>query len=557
MSVNVYARTTKLSDVCGRVDYISNPERQENLMATCSTMEDKAFWAKLARDSEAAFRSVGGPKPVKGKKGKVVTSKCCQAREIVGDLPNSALGRDLNVIAADLAADFKARTGVECIVAIHLNKKKNNLHFHLIYSERELLEVPEIRIAERNAWIDEKGVRKRTKKEILGDDGQLRPGCRIVAKGEVISERFFGSKNPMFDDHGWLYEYKHHLASWINETLDPDEKRTVFDKFGPYLAQKHIGKGQTDKEEAIREWNLFVKEFNYLVKNEVIDEKTAKIYKTEIALAPDQLQELKAIVSSVYCSMGKMKPGQKEVAEASVTKAGKGTRDKEDPQAERKRKLRDAYRRSHLAWQKYRNTIEGSLERRAALAEARAISTEILRRERELGYDIPRSSGERRQAVWDAFRDQKAAAMDEEIQEQSRREKNERAAAWERYQNELKLYQAKYKGKRKWTPAREEAKKRLDEARGEYQQAKKKTQTRAQAYNLLQEYRSFALQMASDPNVDPADADRALDRYKAATRRLQEPTPENVREMRRQLNDLQRSQQRRLPDKQQQKDRGK
>ena len=36
-----YLRITKLHDVRGRIDYISNPERQENLLAYRTTMDSK------------------------------------------------------------------------------------------------------------------------------------------------------------------------------------------------------------------------------------------------------------------------------------------------------------------------------------------------------------------------------------------------------------------------------------------------------------------------------------------------------------------------------------
>ena len=41
--------------------------------------------------------------------------------------------------------------------ALHHNKAKTNLHIHLIFSERQELDVPERKIAARNMFYDENG----------------------------------------------------------------------------------------------------------------------------------------------------------------------------------------------------------------------------------------------------------------------------------------------------------------------------------------------------------------------------------------------------------------
>lgn len=556
MSVHIYMRATKLTDVCGRVDYATNPDRQEHLLATASTVEGKDFWKQLAKDSQAAFREAGGARMLQGK-GKKVVAKCCEARELVLDLPNSILTEDipeavrnerLQSLARDLADDFKEQTGCECVVGIHLNEAENNLHVHLIFAERELLQVPEIRVADRNIFLDETGRRRRTKKEILDPDGQLRPGCSIIPKGEVVSERHFGSKKPMFDDKGWLYEHKHHMAAWINENLNPDQKREVFDRYGPYLAQRHVGKAKFSKKDEIeaverrnREWNVYVKEFNALVKDGTLTREDALSFKTEISLSPDQLQELKAVVSHIRCKHLSLDEAERKEAEGYVSQAGKAKRSKVDADAYRKAKLRDAYRRSKLAWQKYRMT-ENAFEKKVAFAEARAISSEIDRRERDLGYDRPRRTGERKQAVWDASRAaREAAAEDEELRRRREDLQRQRALAYQKLQMKKALYQ-EVRDLPRGSVARDQALDALQEASQEYRAVRDEQQTMNKAYRLQQEYRSYALELASDPTVSQDDADRALEKYKAAARRLQNPTQANVKEMQRHLKDLRKSQ---------------
>lgn len=551
MSVHVFARATKLHNVCGRVDYVTSPDKQENLMATYSTVEDLQFWKKLAKDSQAAYRQAGGKKE---------KAKCCEAREIFGDLPDSAKNKDLNEVARKLAKDFKDRTGADCIVGIHYNKKKNNLHFHLVYSERELLQDPEIRIADRNAWIDENGIRKRTKKEILGEDGQLRPGCRIVPKGEIISERYFGDKNPMFADMGWLYNYKHDLAEWINRELDPDEKREVFDKFGPYLAQKHIGKGVPEaKESAIKDWNHSVKLFNDLIKDGILTPEYAIEKKTQIALAPDQLQELNAIISEIYCEeLTDLTPAERDAYEELAASAAAEPRTEISQDEERKRKLRDAHRRATLAWQAYRNSEPGSVEQKELLGKARAVSAEIGRLERELGYDRPKRTSERRQAVWDVSRESREKyQQNNAAKEKNRKIRENRSDAWDEYRRKQEKYRAlngywttDLNGKRikvypleKPSPAElHEAQLELQIAREELGKAKREAQAINQAYRLQQEFRSYALRLASNPDIPQEEADRALEKYRRAVRLLQEPSARKVKELQHQLRDLQRSQ---------------
>ena len=67
---------------------------------------------------------------------------------------------------------FKEKYGVECVSALHHNKRKTNYHIHLIFSERELLPEPIEKIATRNMFYNEQKKHVRTKKEILDDRGK-------------------------------------------------------------------------------------------------------------------------------------------------------------------------------------------------------------------------------------------------------------------------------------------------------------------------------------------------------------------------------------------------
>ena len=52
-------------------------------------------------------------------------------------------------------------------------------------------------------------VKGRTKKEILGENGEIREGCRIVKKGEVYEKKLFTAKDERFKSNSFLDEVKH------------------------------------------------------------------------------------------------------------------------------------------------------------------------------------------------------------------------------------------------------------------------------------------------------------------------------------------------------------
>jgi len=105
---------------------------------------------------------------------------------------------------------------VECISALHYNKKKTNYHIHLIFSERRLLEVPEVKIAKRKMFYDENGKHVRTKKEVLDEDGKIRSGCSFVSKGEVYDQQLFTTKDTRFKSKEFLQEEKEAFTKLMN-----------------------------------------------------------------------------------------------------------------------------------------------------------------------------------------------------------------------------------------------------------------------------------------------------------------------------------------------------
>ncbi len=374
MSVNLYARQAPCSDAAGRADYISNPERQENLMATANTYSLPNYWQLLSADSQAAFRQAGGSRE----------NQACEAREIHVQLPNSALERmTADQLAQKIANDFRSQYGVDCLVAIHYNKRRSNLHCHILFSERQELPAPDIKYADRNAFIGADGIRKRTKKEILGADGQLLPGCSIVKKGEVLSARYFGDKNTMFAEKSWMDEYRLHMADWINRELQPDELRTVFDPNGPYLAQQHIGKGTpAPKRRQLEEWNKLVRIYTDLLDGGYVAADEAQDFKTRVMLSPNQNEELRAVIAELQREIEPGSPYRPQL-DAAAAKSATTPLSADVADRQTKQELRQLYK-EHGAVRIDLMTKEG-IDQRIAQAKADEVNQAIAKKKAQLG----------------------------------------------------------------------------------------------------------------------------------------------------------------------------
>ena len=250
MARHSFIQMSKLSDVKGRISYISDPKRQEHLYATFSTREDMTFWNDLARECQEEFRR------------SMTKGKCIEARELIIALQEEYTQFDPQQVLEDFTEQFKKRYNVECVSALHHNKTKKNYHIHLIFSERRLLPKPEVKIATRSVFYDELGKRVRTKKEITGEDGQIRKGCTVIKKGEVYKSHLFTAKDEVFKNELFLDETKQFYTALINRNIhDPERRLKVFDPNSIYLPTKKIGKNnpkaaEIEADNAVRQdWN--------------------------------------------------------------------------------------------------------------------------------------------------------------------------------------------------------------------------------------------------------------------------------------------------------------
>ena len=201
-------------------------------------------------------------------------------------LPESFISYDHDYLLKKTVDEFKEKYGVECFAALHHNKRKTNLHIHMIFAERKRLDQPEEKTATRNMFYDEQGKHVRTKKEILDGDGNIRKGCKIIKKGEIYERKIFTIKDGRFKQESFLDEAKVFYTDLINQMVIDDKGRlSIFDKNGPYLATKKVGKNNPKAEETkvnneIRmEWNRAVDRaiVSGVSETEVVELKKVKI----------------------------------------------------------------------------------------------------------------------------------------------------------------------------------------------------------------------------------------------------------------------------------------
>lgn len=276
---NSFIQMSKLTNLKGRINYISSHARQENLYAVYETT-DRKFWSELAKCNQEEFNKSG------------TEGKCIESRELIIALPESFVEYVPSGLLEIFTNHFKRNYGVECIAALHHNKRKTNYHIHLIFSERKLLGMPMEKVATRNMFYDENGKHVRTKKEILDDSGQMRAGCKVISKGEVYEQKIFTIKDSRFKSEGFLDEVKKSYTDLINICVrDNKEKLKMFDRNGAYLPMKKIGKNNP-KAEQIKADNLQRKRWNQTVDRALVsgvpEQKIIEVRKVEIGRKANQ-----------------------------------------------------------------------------------------------------------------------------------------------------------------------------------------------------------------------------------------------------------------------------
>ena len=280
MRRNSFIEMAKLHNLSGRITYISSHAKQEHLYEVYATELDREFWRELAKYNQEEFEKSG------------TNGKCIEARELMIALPESFINYEHDYLLKRMVDEFKQQYGVECFAALHHNKRKTNLHIHMIFAERKRLEQPIEKVATRNMFYNEQGHHVRTKKEILDGDGNIRKGCKIIKKGEVYERKIFTTKDGRFKQEAFLDGAKVFYTALINQmVLDDKDRLSIFDKNGPYLATKKVGKNNPKAEE-IKADNEIRMEWNRAVDRAIVsgvpETEIVGLKKTEIT---DKIKE--------------------------------------------------------------------------------------------------------------------------------------------------------------------------------------------------------------------------------------------------------------------------
>lgn len=296
MARHSFIQMSKLPNIKGRISYITSHTRQENLYVTYRTA-DNEFWNSLARESQHEFKRSGA-------EGKYI-----EARELIIALPEIYTRYEPQEVLEDFTEEFHRRYVVECVSALHHNKRKTNYHIHLIFSKIKLLPEPDIKIATRSVFYDETGKRVRTKKEITGEDGQIRKGFTVIKNGEIYESHLFTVKDDKFKSEPFLREVKAVYTDLINRHIsNPEQQLKVFDKNSVYLPTKKIGKNNPKATE-IEADNTARQELNrtadMALLSGIFETKILEIKQTEIHEKASQSIKSKSWLPNLFCGIVK------------------------------------------------------------------------------------------------------------------------------------------------------------------------------------------------------------------------------------------------------------
>lgn len=222
---NLFIQRTNLTNVMGRINYITSEEEQEFLEGWYSTMEMDQ-WKALAEVNQEAFKKSTRKKTYIDKKtGETLEKKCIEAKEFIGWVPNSwAKDKDLKKEAERMAIMWKNKYHTDCVVAFHWNEDHTNLHFHIIVSERERFQEPKVTKATRNFYYDEDWNRCKKAEAV-----------HTIHKGDILKTLYF--QNAKSD----CVRSNSALESEIKTFFAKYTGLSRFKRDGLHLGTQHVG----------------------------------------------------------------------------------------------------------------------------------------------------------------------------------------------------------------------------------------------------------------------------------------------------------------------------
>lgn len=293
MSINVSPIHKPLHTVVYRISkYLNNPDRQEKILfgGGNSSIEEFKALAKYEKDHQKS------------------NERNNEARELMIPLPNDLLAdkEKTKTIINDLV---KNTIGLDTpyLYSVHQKAKgaeQDNLHVHIVYSERKRNKEATPKTYKRDIWYDFTA-KKMSKKGI----GQI-----IHHKGDIMKDNEgniiydsepFTTKNKYFSTQACTYNFKKQIAKTLNSY---GYDFSVYDKDSPYLKQEKIYKGYTpERKEQVKNFNNHVKEYNKNTKellnvrpdleNKIV-EKKKELFKTKERPLLEKIKHLTALIKT-------------------------------------------------------------------------------------------------------------------------------------------------------------------------------------------------------------------------------------------------------------------
>jgi hypothetical protein len=226
-----FARVTKLGNIGGRADYITNEKKQEAILAKSEAVDWKPY-----QDFERANQ-------------RTATANN-EGREMIIALPNE--WSKLPPAELHARASIIAQTAVGKVSdlqwAVHWNHARSNLHVHVIFSERQREE--NAGRWDRNIYATADGKVARSKADRAKDS----EGNYILLHRKGEEKGGFTAKDKTYTTKGWLADTKERLKQTFTERWGVNIEKP------DYLHQYHEGKGK--EAPAIRQKNEAIKGIN-------------------------------------------------------------------------------------------------------------------------------------------------------------------------------------------------------------------------------------------------------------------------------------------------------
>lgn len=214
-----FVRMSKLTDIVGRADYISNEKRQEHIIIERSYADWKPY-QEYERSHQKTNKANN------------------EGRELIIALPNE--WQNLSEIELTYRMNMLAQKVLpnkyDYQWAIHLNKKETNLHAHLIFSERSR-SFSAVSKWDRDIYLTNDGkVARRKADRAVDENGNIKPP--VHRKGEPKSDGKvqFTAKDTKYKSIKWLEQVKQDVVEFYKEYGVSVDKQGL-------LHQYHEGKG--------------------------------------------------------------------------------------------------------------------------------------------------------------------------------------------------------------------------------------------------------------------------------------------------------------------------